>query len=333
MKRNFTQYPIKAGGVFWGMFLLLQCLAITSRAQQDPQYTQFMFNKLAYNPGYAGSEVSPMLTAIYRSQWMGIEGAPNTQVLSYSMPLLHERLGVGGNLTRNAIGINRTMTLDLVYCYRIPVRRGAGHIGIGMQPSVRNFWQNWADDRLYSPTPAGTDVAIPLEPRSKWIVNFGFGFYYSNTSRGWYVGMAVPRFFQNSIDFAENGGVLSREERHINAMGGMTFQPGDDLQIRPQALLKFVANAPIDAELNVMATLRKKFHGGVTYRVGGDTNNAGESLDLLVGISATEKLFLCLSYDIGLTRLRKFHNGSVEVTARWNFNPAEGTDIDTGLPY
>jgi type IX secretion system PorP/SprF family membrane protein len=306
------------------------CLAHTATAQQEPQYTQFMFNKLAYNPGYAGSFVSPAFTAIYRNQWMGIDGAPNTQIISFNQPMLNERLGIGANLSRHSIGINRTFTVDLVYSYRIPMRRG--HLGIGLQPSVRNFWQNWSDDRLYSPTPAGTDVAIPMDARSKWIVNFGFGAYYSNSEKGWYVGAAMPRFLKNNIDFSEFGVDFTREERHLNAMGGFTLHAGDDLEFMPQLLVKFVANAPIDAELNVMAGLRQKLYGGLTYRAGGDTGY-GESVDVLAGVQATKSLFLALSYDVGLTRLRKFNNGSIEATVRWWINPPEGAIIDSGLGY
>jgi len=326
----FTQTDFRSKPLLGLLVLLGIGLSTAATAQQEPQYTQFMFNKLAYNPGYAGSFVSPTFTAIYRNQWMGIDGAPNTQLLSYNQPLLNERLGVGANLSRSSIGINRTFTVDLVYCYRIPMRRG--HLGIGLQPSVRNFWQNWSDDRLYSSTPAGTDVAIPVGTRTKWIVNFGFGAYYSNSEKNWYVGAAVPRFLKNNIDFSEFGMDITREERHFNAMGGFTLVANDDLEFMPQLLLKFAPNAPFDAELNVMAGLRKKLYGGLTYRAGGDTGY-GESLDVLAGVQATKNLFLCLSYDIGLTRLRKFSNGSIEATVRWWLNPPEGTIIDSGLGY
>jgi type IX secretion system PorP/SprF family membrane protein len=157
--------------------------------------------------------------------------------------------------------------------------------------------------------------------------------YYSNPGKGWYVGASVPRMFANNIDFAENGGVLSREVMHINAMGGMTFKPNDDLAIKPQLLLKFVPNAPFEAEVNTMVVLQDKFHGGLSYRAGGDTNGTGESVDVLLGLKASDKLFFCLSYDIGLTRLRKFNNGSVEATVRWSINPPEGTVIDSGLGF
>ncbi len=313
-------------------FMLLALAGVrTAFAQQEPQFTQFMFNKMSFNPGYAGSFISPTLTAIYRNQWMGIDGAPNTQILSFSQPAFGERVGLGVSLSRTSISINRIMTVDLVWSYRIPMRRG--HLGIGVMPSVRNIWQNWTDERIYSPTPAGTDVAIPTEDKSKWVVNFGAGFYYSNDEKGWYMGVALPRFFKQNIDFAENGGILSREEWHFNAMGGLTLQPNEDLKIIPQLLLKFVPNAPFDAEVNVGAMLREKFYGGLSYRAGGDVNNAGESIDVAAGMQATDNLFFCLSYDIGLTRLRKFNNGSIEATVRWWFNPPEGTKIDTGLGF
>ncbi|MCC6461658.1 MAG: type IX secretion system membrane protein PorP/SprF [Saprospiraceae bacterium] len=298
-------------------------------AQQEPQYTQFVFNKLAYNPGYAGSFVSPTLSAIYRNQWMGIDGAPNTQILSYNQPWLNDRMGFGVNLTRNSIGITRTMTLDIVYCYRIKMRRG--YLGLGVQPSLRNLYQNWSDDRLYSPTPAGTDGAIPIEARNKFVMNFGAGFYYSADK--WYAGFALPRFFKNSIDFAEYGGILSREERHFNIMTGATLEANENLKFTPELLVKLVVHAPLEIELNLSALLKDKFYGGVSYRAGGDTNGAGESVAVMAGLQATKNLFFCVSYDIGLTRLRRFSNGSVEATARWWFNPPEGSTIDAGNDF
>lgn len=303
---------------------LLLALSCTVSAQQEPQYTQFIFNKLAFNPGYAGSHVSPMITAIYRSQWIGIDGAPNTQVLSYNQPFLGERLGFGATLTRSSIGITRSITADIAYCYRIKMRRG--YLGIGLQFSPRNITQNWNDDRLYSPTPAGTDIGIPVDATSKWVINFGAGMYYKNDK--WFAGFAIPRAVNNNIDFVENGSELSREAWHLNGMGGVNLKVADELVVTPQLLLKYVPHAPFDAEVNVGAMLKSKFYGGLGYRVGGDSG-AGESVDILIGVRAVSNLFFCLSYDIGLTRLRKFNNGSIEATVSWDFNPpGEGETVN-----
>ncbi len=294
--------------------LLILAWQITS-AQQEPQYTQFMFNKLAYNPAYAGTFESPTLTAIYRKQWIGLDGAPETQILSYNQRAANNRVGIGGNLVRNTIGISRSITLDVPYSYRIPVKRG--FLSFALQFNVRHLYQNWADPRL-NPTQK-FDNAIPTDAQSKLLVNFGAGIFYSGYK--WYAGVALPRLKDNNIDFADIDGVLSREVQHYNGMAGMTFDLHDDIELTPQFLVKYVPNAPPDADVNISVLVKKKFYGGVTYRTGGDTNGAGESVDALAGMQATENLFICLSYDIGLTRLRKYNNGSVEATVRWWFNP------------
>lgn len=305
--------------------ILFLCGMTTVHAQQEAQYTQFMFNKLAFNPAYAGSHESPMLTAIYRNQWMGIDGAPKTQILSYSQPWLGERLGFGVNLTHTSIGISHIITADIAYCYRIKMRRG--YLAIGIQFSPRSISQRWRDDRLYASTPAGTDIAIPTQDKNKWVINFGTGIFYNNDH--WFAGFALPRIVKNNIDFVENGGELSREVRHFNGMGGLNIDVNEDLRITPQLLLKYVAHAPPDAELNVNALFLQKLLGGLSYRAGGE--GAGASVNVLAGFKATTNLFFCLTYDIGLTRLRHFHHGSIEATVSWDFNPPEGTTTGTGI--
>jgi len=304
-----------------------------ARGQQEQMYTQFMMYKSALNPAANGSFESPTLVLANRNQWIGIDGAPNTQFLSYSMPTLSNRVGLGGNLIHNTIGITRTLTLELAYAYRIPLKRGV--LGIGVQPSVRQFYQNWADDRLHATNPIPVDGAIPTTAQSKIIPNFGFGVFYSARKRGherWYVGISAPRLVRNNIDFANGGILLSQEEQHFNAMAGYNFDVGENIVCTPQVLLKYVRNAPVDADINMMLAINQKFYGGFTYRAGGDTNKAGESVDLLAGIQATKNLFVGLSYDIGLTRLNKAGNGSIELSARWWFNPPEGSSDKISKP-
>ena len=314
------------------LFLSIPFLAIafSVSAQQEQMYTQFMFNKLAYNPGYAGSFVSPTLTAIYRNQWMGLEGAPKAMSLSYSQPLLNNRVGLGGNINRQSIGINTNLTIDIAYAYRIEMKRGT--LAVGLQASMRNIRQNWADQRIIAIDQ--NDPGIPIDPKSKFVPNFGAGVYYNAYTDRWYAGLALPRIVSNSIDFSEFGDVLSREVQHINAMGGVKFKPTDDLDLTPQVLLRYAIGAPFDAEMNLSALLYKKFYGGLTYRVGGDTNFAGESVDVALGFQAIDKLFFCFSYDIGLTRLRKHHSGSVEATVRWWFNqPDDVVPVKPARPF
>jgi type IX secretion system PorP/SprF family membrane protein len=212
----------------------------------------------------------------------------------------------------------------------VKMRRGT--FSVGLQASMRNIRQNWADPRLVALDQ--DDLGIPTESRSKFLPNFGAGVYYVAYHDKWYAGLAVPRLVANNIDFAEFGTVFSREVQHFNVMGGITFEANEVLEITPQALFRYAIGAPFDAEMNVSLLLRKKFYGGLTYRVGGDTNGAGESVDAMLGMQVTENLFFSLSYDIGITRLRKYNNGSLEATARWWFTPPDDVrDIEPAKPF
>lgn len=302
---------------------------LTASAQQEQMYTQFMFNKLLYNPGYAGNFVSPTLTLNYRNQWMGLDGAPKAMALTYSMPWNNNRAGFGCNIMRQSIGINTNLTLELVlFAYRIQMERGT--ISMGLQVSMRNIRQDWTDP--LNPIDQH-DPGIPTEVKSKFVPNFGTGVYYNAYNGSWYAGIALPRILRNSIDFSEYGNPLSREVQHFNAMGGVRLKVSDELTVTPQALLRYAIGAPFDGEVNVSALLVKKYYGGLTYRVGGD--GLGESVDASLGIQAIDKLFICFSYDIGLTRLRKAHQGSIEATLRYYFNPPPDDDIriPSGHPF
>jgi type IX secretion system PorP/SprF family membrane protein len=306
------------------LFLALW-VAAASSAQQEQMYTQFYFNKLAYNPAYAGSFVSPTLTAVHRSQWIGLDGAPNAQALSYHQSMVNERVGIGGSLFRQQIGINTSLTLDAAYAYRVKMRRGT--VCVGLEFNIRNFRQNWADPRIVPIQ--GNDGGIPVEPKSKFLPNMSTGIYYVAYHDKWYAGLSVQRLFGGNIDFAEVGEFAS-EVQHINAMGGMSFEANEDLTVTPQALLRYAIGAPFDAEANVSVMLKKKFHGGLSYRIGGDKKQLGESVDIMLGMQVTENLFFSLSYDIGISQLRKFNNGSLEAVARWWFNPP--ADVDEIVP-
>lgn len=300
--------------------------ATAALAQQEPMQTQFFFNKLAHNPGYAGSEGTPEITAVYRNQWMGLEGAPNFQTISYNQPIFSNRVGIGANLSRYSMAITRAITLDMVYNYRIAMKKGT--LGVGIQAGARHFYQNWNDSRIISDVPRSQDQSIPTDADSKVVANFGAGFYYKTDT--WYVGAAGQRLYVNNIDFADTGEPFSREVLHLNAMVGSTFKLSKDWKLTPQLLMKYVPKAPLDVDVNAMVSMKDKFFGGVTYRTGsGVTASGGESVDVLLGMQATEKIFFCFSYDIGLTPLRKYTNGTIEATARYRFNPPPPPDTET----
>ena len=298
-------------------FLLLfvvQLLVVGLYGQQDEQYTQFMYNKLAYNPGYAGSANGICLNAIVRSQWIGLDGAPQTQSLGFHMPLANRRVGIGANIIRNTIGASEDVSLDGMYAYRAAL--GSGIIGIGIQGSITFL----SADLTGLPTtqPSAIDEAIPMGNQSKFIPNFGVGAYFNNER--FYFGFSVPRLLQNNIDLADSEGIISREVQHFYLMTGFLIPMGAKVDFQPQLLVKYVDNAPLDADLNASFIFNDRFITGLTYRLGGNKENpVGESIDLLLGAQITDDILFAASYDITLSDIRDYNSGSIEALLRYCF--------------
>lgn len=281
-------------------------------AQQDEQFTQFMYNKTFYNPGHAGSNEAPCFTLISRNQWLGIEGAPKTQMLSFNMPLFNQRVGAGANIVRQTIGITETLFAEAVYSYRI--RIGRGHLGMGLMGGVRFFKVNYSEAEAIQPT--SIDNAIPADLQSKYLPNFGAGLYYS--SQKFFIGASVPHILQNSIDFSDIDQNVSREVRHFYIMGGFLLDLGDKVQIQPQTLLKYVKGAPFDADVNLNLIFSDRVTTGISYRLGGSKRTGiGESLSLVMGIQVSDPVLFGISYDYTLSELNKFNNGTIEGVFRY----------------
>lgn len=300
------------------IFPILILLTVSTQifSQQEQQTTQFMYNKMAFNPGAAGHRGLPEASVFYRNQWIGFEGAPKTEAINFQTTWLQNRVGLGANLVHRSIGIQDRLTLDAAYAYRVRLSRGM--LGAGLQASVRYFRNNYLDPRLQGTQPVSTDQAVPQEAMSKIVPNFGFGVYYH--SERFYMGLSAPRLVNNNIDFASAGSILSKEVQHFYLMTGYDWKVAEGIVLTPQLLFKFVKNAPLDGDFNINATIQDRFMAGLTYRLGGGEANAvGESIDILAGMQVTPKVFFGFSYDVGLSQLRKYHNGSIEATARYFF--------------
>lgn len=294
-------------------------ISLSAMAQQDHQYTQFMFNKLNYNAAYAGSQDVTCVTALVRSQWIGLEGAPQTQAISFNTPMVGNRVGIGGNLYRTTIGISERLTADFSYAYRI--RLGQGMLGIGAQASVRLLRTDYTN--VSATQPIDGDAAIPEGRQSKFIPNFGLGAYY--TTENFYFGFSVPRLLKSNIDLAEETLVISREVSHIYAMGGFIVPINDQLKLQPQVLLKLASQSPLDADINANLWILDKFMIGASYRLGGSTlNSFGESIDVLIAARLTDNILFGAAYDVTLSELRNYNSGSIEAALRYCFGKGSG---------
>lgn len=283
--------------------------------QQDAQFTQFMDLKLGYNPAYAGADAGSELQLFARQQWMGLEGAPSSQIISFNTPFTASGTGLGVRLSRLAIGLENQYNGELSYAYRIQLPRGA-RLGIGLAASARQFTVNFQDA---TPIQAGgVDQSIPLGRENKILPNFGAGIYFD--SPNFYLGISAPRLLENNIDFTSTETIISREVRHFYAMMGYKFQFSEQFSLQPQALAKVVNGAPFDADFNLTAGLGRNIELGASYRMGGSAESGlGESISVLAAFFVSNQLQFGLAYDIGMSELRTQHNGSLGIRLRYVF--------------
>lgn len=290
-------------------------------AQQEEHFTQFMHYKQGLNPAYAGSRENMSITAMSRHQWLGLEGAPQTQVISLVAPVLNQRIGVGANIVRQSIGVSDFYTMDGMYAYRIKVPRG--FLGIGIQASVRLLQADFS--QLKGTQPITQDEAIPQGIQSKFVPNFGAGLYYD--SPNFYLGFSIPRLLSTNIDLSNDGGVIAKEVSHAYFMTGGIIELSENLGLQPQVLLKYVTGAPLDADFNISLLIGNSFSTGVSYRLGGSQGSGfGEALSLLTGIQLSPNFFLGLSYDATLSELKRYNSGTLEGLVRYTFGQKSGEE-------
>lgn len=304
-------------------------LSFAGYGQQEQLYTQFMYNKLAFNPAYAGNYDNVNFTGIIRNQWIGFPGAPKTQLLSINIPISDQRLGFGLNMTNHSIGISSRQTVEGAYSYRF--RTGStGVLSIGLSTSLRRYSIDYTDSRLLAIDDITLDPSITPERFNRNIINFGGGIYY-NTEQ-FYIGISSPRLSEADLDFDNSLGI-SIEKRIYYAMTGGMIEINNDWTFSPQVLFKYIEDAPWDMDINASFTYDRRLTAGINYRYGGDNSSPGESIDLMVGIQFNQGLLLGVSYDFTLTKLRKETAGSIEAIVSYTLGQGTNKKIETNPRY
>ena len=301
---------------------LVLFVAISCFGQQEAQYTQFMENKLMLNPAYAGARGATSVMVLNRNQWIGFEGAPNSQLISMNAPMFGDRVGVGLSISHHSIGITQNWTANMAYSYKIPITNDAS-LRIGVQGSMRSWGFDFAN--IVTTQPGAIDQSIPVtESSNSFKGNFGAGAYF-NTKKV-YFGVSAPYLLSNQIGFAA-GDLSAVSKQHFYVMAGTAFDITDKLMLKPSVLGKYVENAPLDLDANLSLVYMYKFTAGLSYRLGGGVlnnngtvANNGESIALVTGYQINNQFSLGLSYDFILSELNQANNnGSLEVLLRYDF--------------
>lgn len=176
--------------------LLVVMCSFSIYAQQDPQFTQYMYNTMSVNPAYAGANGHITALLMHRSQWVGVNGAPNTQVLAVDSPL-ENKLGIGGIIARDALGPSSEISLDGNVSYTIQLDSADRKLSFGMKVGGRIFDVDFSKGLMEE-----ADVAFQNNIKSKFFPTIGAGIYY-DSGKG-YLGFAIPNFFHKSITMGKN---------------------------------------------------------------------------------------------------------------------------------
>ena len=287
--------------------LLFVLCSISISAQQDPQFTQYMYNTMSVNPAYAGNNGHLTALLLHRSQWVDINGAPNTQVLAVDTPLKN-KLGVGGIISRDALGPSSEISVDGNVSYTIQLDSANSKLSFGMKLGGRIF-----DVDFSKGLTEDADVAFQNNIKSKFFPTIGAGIYY-DTKKG-YLGFAIPNFFsQKHYDGEEQE--IAAERLHYYFIGGKVVDLTPDVKLKPAFFVKWVRGAPIIADVSVNALLKETFTFGLAYRW-------DDSFSTLLGMQINPNFSAGYAYDLTTSNLASYTGGSHELFVRYEFKSSK----------
>ena len=275
-----------------------------SKAQQDAQYTLFMFNGLTLNPAYAGSRDRFSITGLFRKQWVGIEGAPTTQTLSLHTPIFGQKMGLGLMVVNDKVGDTRIFTLKGSYAYRLQL--GEGFLAAGFHAGFTQYRADYVNIR-HALNPNFQDVAFN-QNLNESLFNLGAGVYY-HTER-FYASFSVPQMINNNL----TGGISdARQSVHYFLSSGYVFNYHGKVKIKPAIFAKFVSGAPVSIDFNTNVNINDFLEVGISYRW-------DDSIDFLAILPVGRNLAFGYAYDATLTDLGEHNSGSHEIMLRYEFN-------------
>jgi len=294
------------------LFFIL--VASVSQAQQDAQYTQYMYNTISVNPGYAGSRDVLSLTGLYRTQWVGLTGAPRTFSISGHSPLRNEKLGLGVSVVRDQIWVQDETYIDIDFSYTINTSETA-KLAFGLKGGAHLLNIDFTKVSPETDTDDAFTVANNVDNR--FSPNIGFGLYYYTDN--FYLGYSAPTLLRRKYYEDESvGGIsyLSRDKINHYLIAGYVFDISETTKLKPAFLIKAVQGAPLQADLSANLLFNEKFRLGLAYRW-------SAALSGLAGFQVSESLMIGYAYDWETTELNNFNSGSREIFLRWEFRSSK----------
>jgi len=286
--------------------LVLVLISGLSYAQQDAQFSNYMYNTLSFNPAYAGSRGTTSIYLSQRKQWVGLEGAPSTNSLSYHSPLGSSNVGIGLSLLNDAIGPVEENLISLDISYSIQTSYDS-QLAFGLRASAHMLNVDFTQLNIFNPS----DVLAQSNINNRVSPNIGFGmFWYSDKS---YVGFSIPNLLETShINKGLNSSVssISKERLHYHFTAGHVFNISQDILFKPAILTKIVSGTPFQLDLSSNFQIYDKFTIGASYRL-------DAAVSFLGGFQINRNWLLGYAYDFDTNNLSTYNSGSHEVFLRY----------------
>ena len=281
---------------FYGVAILLLMTSVTF-AQQLPQFTQYMFNTISINPAYAGSRETLSAVGLHRSQWVGLEGGPQTQTLSVHSPLRNEKVGLGISVINDELGFENFQYVygDFSYTIQTGVK---SKLAFGVKAGVTAY--NLDGD--YQATQSQDPLIFGFEDRLDF--NVGAGVYWH--SDRWYMGLSAPRILNN--EYTGQGTFEALERVSYYFTGGYVFDINENIKLKPSTLLKATNGAPLSFDISANLLFYEKFWIGGGYRI----NEQAAAIGGIVDFQISKQMRIGYAYEYPLSDIRPFTTGTHE---------------------
>ena len=267
-----------------------------TNAQQDPQYTQYMYNMNVVNPAYAGSRGTLSLGLLGRSQWTSVDGAPKSFTFNAHAPL-GKKVGVGISVVSDEIGPAKEQNIYADFSYTLATS-DVGRLAFGLKGGMTLLDVNLLDVVLPQTGSAGDPVFD--ENINDAFPNFGAGVYYYTDK--WYASFSVPNILKSEHLDNDNINTKASEEVHYFLTGGYVFDLSSTLKFKPSLMFKGVAGAPVSVDINANFLLYDRFELGASYRV-------QDAVSLLFNFGVTPDFRIGYAYDYTISEFSNSNTG------------------------
>ena len=283
------------------IYKLLFFFCVLSYAQQDSQYTQYMYNTINVNPAYAGTRETFNIFVLHRNQWVGLDGAPVTNAASLNTNLGDSKFGLGVSFVNDNIGPTQENAISADISYIIPLN-GEYKLAFGIKGTANLYSLDVNKLTIFQQgDPEFQNLNGKLSP------NFGTGVYYYSDK--FYVGASVPNFNRTKY-YDEDEVSINSKEVHYYLISGYVFDLSPSIKFKPSFLSKFSEGSPFQLDLNANFMFNDKFVAGASYRL-------NSAVSALVGFQFSNSWFLGYGYDLETTKLSNYNSGSHEIFLRY----------------